>query len=74
MQHTLLAVVVSLSTTTAWLAAQAPATTPPPMHRVGGPSRDGASAFPRVLYPELAPVTAGQIDFQHFHTYAETVS
>lgn len=74
MQHTLLAVVVSLSTATAWLAAQAPATTSPPMHRVGGPSRDGASAFPRVLYPELAPVTAGQIDFQHFHTYAETVS
>jgi Zinc carboxypeptidase len=43
------------------------------MHRVGG-VRDGASAFPRVDYPQLQPKTPGQIDFTHFHTYEETVA
>lgn len=44
------------------------------MHRVGGPARDGASAFPRVTYGEVTPKAPGQIDFQHYHTYDETVS
>jgi hypothetical protein len=44
------------------------------MHRVGGPARDGASAFPRVTYAEVTPRTAGELDFQHYHTYDETVS
>jgi len=61
-------------TTGAWLAAQAPASKPQPMHRVGGPARDGASAFPRVTYGEVTPKAPGQIDFQHYHTYDETVS
>jgi hypothetical protein len=41
---------------------------------VGGPARDGASAFPRVTYAEVTPRAAGQLDFQHYHTYDETVS
>jgi hypothetical protein len=73
MPHTILATAVLALSTTVWLAAQAP-TTPQPMHRVGGPARDGASAFPRVTYAEVTPKVAGQVDFQHFHTYEETVS
>jgi hypothetical protein len=46
---------------------------PRPMHRVGG-ARDGASAFPRVDYPQVKPTKPGEIDFAHFHTYDETVS
>src|SRR5687767_2671724 len=45
---------------------------PQPMHRVGG-ARDGASAFPRLDYPQLKPKAAGELDFAHFHTYDETV-
>jgi hypothetical protein len=45
----------------------------PEMHRVGG-QRDGASAFRKVDYPQLKPLNPGQLDFQHFHTYDETVS
>ncbi|HXW04069.1 MAG TPA: M14 family metallopeptidase [Vicinamibacterales bacterium] len=44
----------------------------PVMHRVGG-ARDGASAFMRTDYPQVRPVTPGRIDFDHFHTYDETV-
>lgn len=64
----------------AWLAAQGrqggppPRTTKaPPMYVVGGGERHGPSAFPRVDYPQMRPRVAGQIDFQHFHTYEETV-
>jgi hypothetical protein len=46
---------------------------PKPMHRIGG-ARDGASAFPRVDYPQTKPQRAGEIDFAHYHTYDETVS
>jgi Zinc carboxypeptidase len=59
----------------AWPRAQAPEQEPKgkprPMHRVGG-ARDGASAFPRVDYPEVKPRRDGEIDFAHFHTYEET--
>jgi hypothetical protein len=55
------------------VTAQGPAGSKP-MHRVGGPARDGASAFPRVTYAEVTPKTPGQLDFQHYHTYDETVS
>lgn len=73
MQHQILAAAVFALSTTAWLTAQAPAK-PQPMHRVGGPARDGASAFPRVTYAEVTPKAPGQIDFQHYHTYEETVA
>ena len=60
-----------------WLAAQDPPAGTlakgKPMHRVGG-ARDGASAFPRVDYPQVKPRTPGQLDFAHFHTYDETVA
>jgi hypothetical protein len=42
-----------------------------PMHRVAG-ARDGASVFPKVVYPQIKPKVSGQIDFAHFHTYDET--
>ena len=42
------------------------------MHRVGG-ARDGASAFARVEYPQVKPKAAGEVDFEHFHSYDETV-
>lgn len=45
---------------------------PRPMHRVGG-ARDGASAFPRVEYPQVKPESPGTLDFRHYHTYEETV-
>ncbi|MBA3888653.1 MAG: peptidase, partial [Acidobacteria bacterium] len=62
----------------AWLLAQGPPqgtgqTPRTPMHRVGGGERDGASAFPRVDYPQVQPRVAGEIDFEHYHTYDETV-
>jgi hypothetical protein len=41
------------------------------MFRVAGGHRDGASAFPRVNYPQLRPLKEGEVDFQHFHTYEE---
>jgi hypothetical protein len=53
---------------------QGSAASPPPMHRVGGPARDGASAFPRVTYEQVTPKAPGQLDFQHYHTYEETVA
>jgi hypothetical protein len=43
------------------------------MHRVAGP-RDGASAFLEVNYPQLEPVAAGEVDFQHYHGLDETVA
>jgi len=55
------------------LLAQGTPQSSPPMHRVAGPARDGASAFPRVTYAEVTPKTPGQLDFQHYHTYEETV-
>ena len=60
----------------AYLAAQEPAAPAkaPAMHRVTGGARDGASAFPRVTYTEVTPKVRGQLDFQHYHTYEETVS
>ena len=59
----------------AYLTAQVPAppAKPPAMHRVTGGARDGASAFPRVTYAEVTPKVRGQLDFQHYHTYEETV-
>jgi hypothetical protein len=54
-----------------WIAAQPPPPVKRPMHRVAG-ARDGASAFPRVDYPQLKPNTTGEIDFAHYHTYEET--
>ena len=74
MQNQIVAALFLGLSTSAWLAAQAPAVKPQPMHRVGGPARDGASAFPRVTYAEVTPRAAGQLDFQHYHTYDETVS
>jgi len=40
---------------------------------VGGGARDGASFFERVDYPQLKPLEPGKVDFQHFHTYEESV-
>jgi hypothetical protein len=74
MQNQIVAALFLGLSTSAWLAAQAPAVKPQPMHRVGGPARDGASAFPRVTYAEVTPQAAGRLDFQHYHTYDETVS
>jgi hypothetical protein len=54
-------------------ASRLPVDKRPAMHRVAG-VRDGASAFPRVDYPQMKPTGAGQIDFAHFHTYDETVA
>ena len=76
---TVLSVGVVAAVSSVALIAQGPApTTPsnekrPAMHRVAG-VRDGASAFPRVDYPQLKPRVAGQLDFAHFHTYDETVA
>ena len=55
-----------------WSTAQTPRPGKPAMHRVAG-ARDGASAFPRVDYPQLKPKLAGEVDFGHYHTYDETV-
>ena len=40
---------------------------------VGG-QRHGVSFFPLANYPMTKPKVPGQIDFQHYHTYEETVS
>jgi hypothetical protein len=42
-----------------------------PVHRVAG-TRDGVSVFPKVDYPQLRPLTAGEIDFKHYHSLEET--
>jgi hypothetical protein len=36
--------------------------------------RDGVSVFPRVAYPQLVPLKAGEYDPQHYHTYEETLA
>jgi hypothetical protein len=61
---------------TAWLmagtAAQGPNPTgDPKTYRVGGGTRDGVSAFPRVDYAQMKPLKPGEVDFKHFHTYEE---
>ena len=45
----------------------------PPMYTVSG-ERHGVSFFPRVDYPETKPKVEGEMDFSHYHTYAEVVS
>lgn len=40
-------------------------------YRVGGGTRDGASAFPLVRYDQMKPLVPGQVDFKHFHSYEE---
>ena len=79
MLRTLVCVLAAVSAAV-WFAgrivAQAPDAVrakPKPMHRIGG-ARDGASAFPRVDYPELKPRAPGEVDFAHYHTYEETVA
>ncbi len=44
--------------------------TPRPMHRVAG-TRDGASAFLRVDYRQVVPLTPGALDFGHYHDIDE---
>ena len=46
---------------------------PKPMHRVGG-TRDGASAFLKVDYPQLKPLQPGLVDFKHYHGLEETLA
>ncbi|MCX6551534.1 MAG: M14 family metallopeptidase [Acidobacteria bacterium] len=46
---------------------------PAPTHRVAG-VRDGVSIFPKVEYPQLKPLKAGEVDFKHYHSYDETVA
>ncbi|MCL4845486.1 MAG: peptidase [Acidobacteria bacterium] len=55
-------------------ATGADATKPPETYVVRGGPRDGVSFFPRVDYPQLKPLVEGQLDFQHYHTYEETVA
>lgn len=43
----------------------------PTMYRVGGGHRDGPSVFARTNYAQVKPLKAGEVDFQHFHTYEE---
>ena len=49
------------------------ASQPTKAYIVGG-VRHGASHFPLANYPMIKPKAAGQIDFQHFHTYAEVIA
>jgi hypothetical protein len=42
-------------------------------YRVGG-VRDGRSYFPETNYPQIQPLKEGEIDFKHYHTYAEVNS
>ncbi len=42
-------------------------------YTVGG-ERHGVSFFPRVDYEATRPKVAGQMDFAHYHTYAEVLS
>lgn len=44
-----------------------------PMYKVGG-TRDGMSAFPKVDYPQLKPLVAGQYDPNHYHGLDEANS
>jgi hypothetical protein len=43
-----------------------------PIHRVDG-KRDGRSFFPKANYTELKPVAESELDFEHYHTYDETL-
>jgi hypothetical protein len=36
--------------------------------------RDGVSVFPRVDYAQLKPLKPGEVDFHHYHSYAETAA
>ena len=56
------------------VAAQGPTDQGSRMYRVGGGTRDGASAFPRVDYAQMKPVRDGEVDFKHFHTYEEATA
>jgi hypothetical protein len=47
-------------------------TKPKPMYTVSG-ERHGASFFPLVDYPETKPKVEGEMDFSHYHKYAEVV-
>ena len=42
-----------------------------PTYIVGG-LRHGVSAFPKVDYPQLKPLVAGEVDFKHYHGLEET--
>ncbi|MGE5359402.1 MAG: M14 family metallopeptidase [Bacteroidales bacterium] len=44
-----------------------------PMHRVGG-TRDGVSVFLKTDYVQVRPLKAGEVDFKHFHTPAESLA
>ncbi len=44
---------------------------PPPVHTVAG-VRHGVSVFLRTDYPQLKPLREGEVDFAHYHSYAET--
>jgi len=45
----------------------------PPMYTVAG-ERHGVSFFPLIDYPETKPKAEGEMDFAHYHKYAEVVS
>jgi Zinc carboxypeptidase len=45
---------------------------PPRSYTVSG-ERHGVSFFPAVDYPETKPVSAGQMDFRHYHKLAEVM-
>src|SRR4030042_1539547 len=45
----------------------------PPMYTVAG-ERHGVSFFPLIDYPETKPKAEGEMDFAHYHKYAEIVS
>src|SRR5512135_2700122 len=45
---------------------------PPRSFTVSG-ERHGVSFFPAVDYPETKPVSAGQMDFRHYHKLAEVM-
>jgi hypothetical protein len=45
----------------------------PRQYTVSG-ERHGVSFFPAVEYPETRPAVEGQMDFSHYHKYAEVVS
>jgi hypothetical protein len=45
----------------------------PPVYAVAG-ERHGVSYFPLVDYPQTKPKVEGEMDFAHYHKYAEVVS
>ena len=45
----------------------------PPIYTVAG-ERHGVSFFPLVDYPETRPRVEGEMDFFHYHKYAEVIS